>query len=222
MPAAASNTPAGARSIWPSGPMQSSGRCRRLRRARHCATASPTPSNGGAERGTRSPPSAILSGGAGVGIRARGLSARPVGALSAGRRRQGVLHDSRYADVRPGARRPPGAVDYIGADRSRGVAAVGAGGGDRLLRGPIALLEEWHMDLSMTHILILLVIALLVFGARRIPEIGSSLGQGIREFKKSLKEVASDQPQPPLPPAPPTNTSSLPPSSGGEPKRLNQ
>ncbi|MGE5759065.1 MAG: twin-arginine translocase TatA/TatE family subunit, partial [Gemmatimonadota bacterium] len=40
------------------------------------------------------------------------------------------------------------------------------------------------MDLSMTHILILLVIALLVFGARRIPEIGSSLGQGIREFKK--------------------------------------
>lgn len=75
------------------------------------------------------------------------------------------------------------------------------------------------MDLSMTHILILLVIALLVFGARRIPEIGSSLGQGIREFKKSLKEVASDQPQTPVPP-PPT-TSSLPPS-GGEPKRLNQ
>jgi sec-independent protein translocase protein TatA len=78
------------------------------------------------------------------------------------------------------------------------------------------------MDLSMTHILILLVIALLVFGARRIPEIGSSLGQGIREFKKSLKEVASDQPQPPLPPAPPTNPSSSLPPSGGEPKRLNQ
>ncbi|HSD30735.1 MAG TPA: twin-arginine translocase TatA/TatE family subunit [Gemmatimonadales bacterium] len=77
------------------------------------------------------------------------------------------------------------------------------------------------MDLSMTHILILLVIALLVFGARRIPEIGSSLGQGIREFKKSLKEVASDQPETPLPPTPPTSSSSLPPS-GGEPKRLNQ
>jgi sec-independent protein translocase protein TatA len=77
------------------------------------------------------------------------------------------------------------------------------------------------MDLSMTHILILLVIALLVFGARRIPEIGSSLGQGIREFKKSLKEVASDQPEAPLPPTPPTGSSSLPPS-GGEPKRLNQ
>ena len=75
------------------------------------------------------------------------------------------------------------------------------------------------MDLSITHILILLVIALLVFGARRIPEIGSSLGQGIREFKKSLREVGSDQPQPPVPPS---NSSSNLPPSGGEPKRLNQ
>jgi sec-independent protein translocase protein TatA len=75
------------------------------------------------------------------------------------------------------------------------------------------------MDLSLTHILILLVIALLVFGARRIPEIGASLGQGIREFKKSLSEVASDKPQPPVPPA--NSASNLPPS-GGEPKRLNE
>jgi sec-independent protein translocase protein TatA len=78
------------------------------------------------------------------------------------------------------------------------------------------------MEFSLTHVLILLVIALLVFGARRIPEIGSSLGQGIREFKKSLKEMGSDQPQPPVPP-PPSGSSSLPPPpSGGEPKRLNQ
>jgi sec-independent protein translocase protein TatA len=75
------------------------------------------------------------------------------------------------------------------------------------------------MDLSLTHILILLVIALLVFGARRIPEIGSSLGQGIREFKKSLREVGSDQPEPP---APPSNPSTPVPPAGGEPKRLNQ
>lgn len=77
------------------------------------------------------------------------------------------------------------------------------------------------MEFSLTHVLILLVIALLVFGAKRIPEIGSSLGQGIREFKKSLKEVGSDQPQPPLPP-PPTGTSSTLPPGGGDPKRLNQ
>lgn len=77
------------------------------------------------------------------------------------------------------------------------------------------------MDLSLTHIMILLVIALLVFGARRIPEIGSSLGQGIREFKKSLREVGSDQPQPPVPP-PSNSASSTVPPSGGEPKRLSQ
>lgn len=75
------------------------------------------------------------------------------------------------------------------------------------------------MEFSLTHVLILLVIALLVFGAKRIPEIGSSLGKGIREFKNSLKEVGSDQPLPP--PPPPPSSSSLPPS-GGEPKRLNQ
>jgi sec-independent protein translocase protein TatA len=77
------------------------------------------------------------------------------------------------------------------------------------------------MELSLPHILILLVIALLVFGAKRIPEIGSSLGKGIREFKNSLKEVGTDQPQPPLTPPPTSSSNSVPPS-GGEPKRLNQ
>jgi sec-independent protein translocase protein TatA len=77
------------------------------------------------------------------------------------------------------------------------------------------------MELSLPHILILLVIALLVFGAKRIPEIGSSLGKGIREFKNSLKEVTSDEPQQPVPPSPTGSSPSVPPS-GGEPKRLNQ
>jgi sec-independent protein translocase protein TatA len=36
------------------------------------------------------------------------------------------------------------------------------------------------------HILILLAIVLLVFGARRLPEIGRSLGTGLREFKRSV------------------------------------
>ncbi len=78
------------------------------------------------------------------------------------------------------------------------------------------------MNLSLPHILILLVIVLLVFGARRIPEIGSSLGKGIREFKNSLKEVDPDQPHQTL--SPPANSTSAPPppQSGGEPKRLNQ
>jgi sec-independent protein translocase protein TatA len=74
-------------------------------------------------------------------------------------------------------------------------------------------------DLSFSHILILLLVLTLVFGARRIPEIGSSLGQGIREFKRSLKEVTDDRPEPRVQP-PVSNSSTI--STSGDPKRLNQ
>lgn len=39
-------------------------------------------------------------------------------------------------------------------------------------------------------ILIFLVV-LLLFGAKRLPEIGTSLGKGIREFKSSVREIES-------------------------------
>ncbi len=59
------------------------------------------------------------------------------------------------------------------------------------------------------HIAFLVVILLLVFGARRLPEIGRSLGSGMREFKDSISGGAS-QPtlsqtaqQPPVPVAAP-------------------
>ena len=42
------------------------------------------------------------------------------------------------------------------------------------------------------HILILLVVVLLVFGAKRLPEIGRSLGEGMRGFKDS---ISGDSPQ---------------------------
>jgi sec-independent protein translocase protein TatA len=44
-------------------------------------------------------------------------------------------------------------------------------------------------NLGFPEILALLVIALLVFGAKRLPEIGQSMGKGIREFKKSLSDT---------------------------------
>ena len=48
--------------------------------------------------------------------------------------------------------------------------------------------------LSPTHLLLVLVIILLLFGAKRLPELGRSLGQGIQEFKEGLatKEVAKE------------------------------
>ena len=51
---------------------------------------------------------------------------------------------------------------------------------------------------SPSHLIILLVIILLLFGAKRIPELGRSLGQGISEFKAGTNlEAASDEEQPP-------------------------
>ena len=66
------------------------------------------------------------------------------------------------------------------------------------------------MDFSIWQIAIVLVIALLVFGPKRLPELGKSLGSGMREFKDSITgkddddekaeraklEVSAAQPQP--------------------------
>jgi len=39
---------------------------------------------------------------------------------------------------------------------------------------------------NTTHLVLLLLIALCLFGAKRLPEIGRSLGSGMREFKDSV------------------------------------
>lgn len=43
--------------------------------------------------------------------------------------------------------------------------------------------------LGMQELIIILVIALLVFGANKLPEIGRGLGRGIREFRKASSEL---------------------------------
>ncbi len=54
---------------------------------------------------------------------------------------------------------------------------------------------------SPTHIILILLLALLLFGAKRLPEIGRSLGTGMREFKDSVTGNTPDEPAE-LPPAP--------------------
>lgn len=46
-------------------------------------------------------------------------------------------------------------------------------------------------------IILLLIVVLLLFGAKRIPEIGSSFGRGIREFKKSIGDSGDTPDAPP-------------------------
>ena len=44
-------------------------------------------------------------------------------------------------------------------------------------------------NLGMTEILIILLIVLILFGAKRIPEVAGSLGKGINEFKRNMSEA---------------------------------
>jgi sec-independent protein translocase protein TatA len=46
--------------------------------------------------------------------------------------------------------------------------------------------------LGAPEIVIVLLLALVLFGAQRLPELGKGLGQGIREFKKSTRELRED------------------------------
>lgn len=45
-----------------------------------------------------------------------------------------------------------------------------------------------------THLLIILVIALFVFGPKKLPELGQGLGKGIRSFRDSMK-AATEEPE---------------------------
>jgi sec-independent protein translocase protein TatA len=49
------------------------------------------------------------------------------------------------------------------------------------------------------EIVILLIVALLVFGPKRLPEMGRSIGKGMREFKTSLTMSDDDDAVPELP-----------------------
>jgi len=57
--------------------------------------------------------------------------------------------------------------------------------------------------ISLPELLILLVVLLLVFGAKRLPEMGRSLGKGMREFKDGVsgveQTVTTTAPAPPAP-----------------------
>jgi sec-independent protein translocase protein TatA len=55
------------------------------------------------------------------------------------------------------------------------------------------LTEPWH-------IILILLIALMLFGGRRLPEIGRSLGTGMREFKDSITGHTAPEPSQQLAP----------------------
>ncbi len=47
-------------------------------------------------------------------------------------------------------------------------------------------------NLGAGEIILILLVILLLFGAKKIPELAQGLGKGMREFKKSLKDVEDE------------------------------
>ena len=76
--------------------------------------------------------------------------------------------------------------------------------------------------LSLTHILLFAVILLLLFGAKRLPEIGGALGKSIGEFKRSMRDINTDMNAPTPPPPPPAASQPpVPPSTPQQGNRAN-
>jgi sec-independent protein translocase protein TatA len=61
------------------------------------------------------------------------------------------------------------------------------------------LLQPWHL-------IILAVVAFLLFGAKRLPELGKGLGEGLKGFKEGIRGISD-----PPPPPPSQNTQAAPP-----------
>lgn len=69
------------------------------------------------------------------------------------------------------------------------------------------------MEFSPMHIFLVLLIVLVLFGGRKLPELMRGLGQGIREFKDGMRDPAPTNPPPSSTPVNP------PPAAPTEPKK---
>jgi sec-independent protein translocase protein TatA len=54
-----------------------------------------------------------------------------------------------------------------------------------------------------TELLLIVLIVVFIFGARRLPELGKSLGEGIKNFRKSITSKEKEKKSPPEKPQPP-------------------
>jgi sec-independent protein translocase protein TatA len=74
----------------------------------------------------------------------------------------------------------------------------------------VGYLQPWH-------IVVLLAIALLLFGGKRLPEIGRSLGHGMREFKDAVTGHSPASPTETPPELPPAETTTVTPTAAPPP-----
>lgn len=82
-------------------------------------------------------------------------------------------------------------------------------------------------EIGFDKLVLIIVVALLLFGAKRLPEIGASLGKGIREFKRSLCDTQDELSAAPASQERPSrvldpSAAAPPPSEANGPKRLSE
>jgi sec-independent protein translocase protein TatA len=82
-------------------------------------------------------------------------------------------------------------------------------------------------NLGGGEIILILALILILFGARKLPELAKGLGQGIKEFKKATKEVTDevqsamdDHPSPPSQKRLPSNTPTSQPDRAEQPETV--
>ena len=57
--------------------------------------------------------------------------------------------------------------------------------------------------LGLTELIVLLIVALIVFGPGKLPQVGKALGKGINEFRRAAKGLDDDDDDDELPPSDP-------------------
>jgi sec-independent protein translocase protein TatA len=72
------------------------------------------------------------------------------------------------------------------------------------------LLQPWHL-------IVLAVVAFLLFGAKRLPELGKGLGEGLKGFREGIKGITDPSPAPPT--TQQTAATTPPPSTPAETKQ---
>jgi len=75
------------------------------------------------------------------------------------------------------------------------------------------LLQPWHL-------IVLAVVAFLLFGAKRLPELGKGLGEGLKGFREGIRGISD--PNPPAQPTQQQNTASAPPPASNAPVETKQ
>jgi sec-independent protein translocase protein TatA len=72
------------------------------------------------------------------------------------------------------------------------------------------LLQPWHL-------ILLAVVAFLLFGAKRLPELGKGLGEGLKGFREGIRGITDPDPPPAAPPTQQQNTPPPPPPVSNAP-----